>query len=54
MKSDDEFSEWMNSRTEEYMETHHIPENAASMTFEEFVSERENLIKNHILDNQPI
>lgn len=54
MKADDDFSDWIQSRTEEYKQTHHIPENAAEMTFTEFAEAREELIKTHILSTQPI
>jgi hypothetical protein len=53
MKSDDDFEDWMNSRTDDYKQTHHIPEGAKEMTFEEFVDARERLIMEHILEHQP-
>lgn len=53
MKSDDDFEDWMNSRTDDYKQTHHIPEGAKEMTFEEFVDAREQLIMEHILEHQP-
>lgn len=53
MKSDDDFEDWMNSRTDNYKQTHHIPEGAKKMTFEEFVNARERLIMEHILEHQP-
>ncbi|MBZ6493439.1 DUF262 domain-containing protein [Natrinema longum] len=54
MKSDDDFQEWLRSRTESYRTTHHIPDGATEMTFEEFVEHREQQIKAHILDQQPL
>ncbi len=54
MKSDDEFDDWIESRTEEYKRTHHIPKGAKSMSFESFVDNRESLIISHILENQPM
>lgn len=54
MKSDDRFEDWIESRTEEYKQTHHIPEEAKNMSFGSFVDRREDIITSHILKNQPI
>lgn len=54
IKADDDFEDWIESRTEEYKKTQHIPEGAASMNLSEFAAAREKLIKDHILANQPI
>lgn len=54
MKSDEELSSWITSRTEEYRDTHLIPESASELDAEAFINRREALIKDHILTNQPL
>lgn len=40
-------------RTEDYKQTHHVPEGAKDIIFEEFVDARERLIMEYILEHQP-